>query len=477
MASRRTRFSAPFWLTCRFPSDMALTYRAVIVALLGVVPVALFPSWVTMAVWLALVIVAVVVDVALAASPRRVELTRDLERAVRLGETAEVALWLTNHDRKTLRAVVKDAWQPSAGAEGNVARLHIPGGEVRALRYRLTPSRRGDIRASHVAMRSLGPLGVAGRQATIAAPEVLRVLPAFKSKRLLPSKLKLMNEIDSRASVNVRGQGTEFDSLREYVRGDDVRSIDWRATARSREVVVRTWRPERDRRVIIVLDTSRTSAARILDEQRLDTGIEAALLLAALAERGGDRVDFVAFDRRVRSRVRSTMKMATLTSLGAAMSGLTSELVEADWDAIASEVLRLSKQRSFVVFLTALDTGAVLEGLLPVLPMLTARHTVAVASVGDPELEHDTLGGWGTETVDAHGKRRPAGEGSNTQGSVKATVSTAYQAAAADRAVLEQQSLAQMIRQTGAEVVEAPPYELPSALVDLYLRLKAAGRL
>src|SRR6478735_9309587 len=102
--------------------------------------------------------------------------------------------------------------------------------------------------------------------------------------------------------VLIRGPGTEFDSLREYVIGDDVRAIDWRATARRGDVVVRTWRPERDRRVMIVLDTARTSAVRVLDAPRIDASIEAALLLAALAGRAGDRVELVAYDRRVRAR-------------------------------------------------------------------------------------------------------------------------------------------------------------------------------
>ena len=101
----------------------------------------------------------------------------------------------------------------------------------------------------------------------------------------------------------MRGQGTEFDSLREYVVGDDVRSIDWRATARRDAVVVRTWQPERDRRLILVLDTGRTSAGRVGDAPRLDAAMDAALLLAALAARAGDRVDLLAGDRRVRARV------------------------------------------------------------------------------------------------------------------------------------------------------------------------------
>ena len=112
--------------------------------------------------------------------------------------------------------------------------------------------------------------------------------------------------------VLIRGQGTEFDSLREYVVGDDVRSIDWRATARRADVVVRTWRPERDRRVVIVLDTGRTSAGRVgVDPTagdpsgwpRLDWSMDAALLLAALASRAGDHVDFIAHDRVPRAGV------------------------------------------------------------------------------------------------------------------------------------------------------------------------------
>lgn len=190
------------------------------------------------------------------------------------------------------------------------------------------------------------------------------MLPSFASKRHLPSKLRRLRELDGGSAVQIRGAGTEFDSLRDYVRGDDVRSIDWRATARRRDTVVRTWRPERDRRVVVVLDTSRTSAARVLDEPRLDTGIEAALLLSVLAERGGDKVHFLAFDRRLRARVDSTAKGNLLGSLVTAMAPLEAELIEADWSRVPAQVRAVSPHRSLVVLLTSLDAGAVEEGLL-----------------------------------------------------------------------------------------------------------------
>ncbi len=250
----------------------------------------------------------------------------------------------------------------------------------------LRPTRRGDLRAVGATVRLWGPLGLAARQRTRVVEGAVRSLPPFESRKHLPSRLQRLRELDGRSAVRIRGQGTEFDSLREYVRGDDVRSIDWRASARNRNVVVRTWQPERDRRVVLVLDTSRTSAGRVDDVPRLDSAMDAALLLAALAARAGDRIDFVAGDRRVRTRLRSAGARDVAATLQDAMAGLQPVIAEADWTALASAVSTLGRQRALVVLLTPLEPSAVEEGLLPVLPTLTRHHRVVLASVKDPAL-------------------------------------------------------------------------------------------
>src|SRR4029453_17801697 len=257
---------------------MALTGRFVLLALLGLVPLVLVPEWVTLF-WVCTALLALLIaDLGFAASPGRLTVERSETVNVTLHNSAESVLILTNNNARRLHGVLRDAWQPSAGAQNPVQHVDIPAKERRRVTVRLRPQRRGDLRVPHVTIRSIGPLGLAARQRTLDCPGGLRVLPPFHSKRHLPSKLRKLRELDGKAAVQIRGAGTEFDSLRDYVRGDDVRSIDWRATARRTSVVVRTWRPERDRRVVIVLDTSRTAAARIDDEPRLDTWIEAALL-------------------------------------------------------------------------------------------------------------------------------------------------------------------------------------------------------
>src|SRR4051794_24049348 len=346
---------------------MALTGRAVLLALLGLVPVALLPSWWTVVAVAALLVLLAVADVALAAPVSALRLTRGGATGCRLGTTADVQLSVVNTATRGVRGVLRDAWVPSAGASPKVHALEIPAGERRVLTTTLRPTRRGDRLPVRITVRSVGPLGLAARQGRHDVPWRIRVQPPFTSRKFLPERLARLRQLDGLVAARVRGQGTEFDSLREYVDGDDVRSIDWRATARRGDVVVRTWRPERDRRLLLVLDTSRTSAGRVGDVPRLDAALDAALLLTALAVRAGDRVDLLALDREVRAAVEGVGRNEVLPRMVDAMSGLEPALVESDGRRLVGEVLRRARHRSLVVLFTTLDAPSLEEGLLPVL--------------------------------------------------------------------------------------------------------------
>lgn len=469
---------------------VALTGRAALLAALAAVVVLLSPEPALVVLGAAVVLAALVtLDLLLAGGTRALRFDRDGERLVRLGQSLEVGLVVGNHGSRRVRGVLRDAWQPSAGAAARRLPLDVPPGERRRLVTTLTPTRRGDREAVAVTVRSVGPLGLAARQRTYRVPWTVRVLPPFLSRRHLPSRLARLRELDGRHPALVRGQGTEFDSLREYVVGDDVRSIDWRASARRSDVVVRTWRPERDRRVLIVLDTGRTSAGRVgvapvpLSGEpsgepaagrgagggtvggtvsgtvggtvggwpRLDWSMDAALLLAALAARAGDRVDFLAYDRAVRAQVSGASRTELLSSLVTVMAPIEAELVEADAAGMAAAVLSRAGRRSLVVLLTDLNAAAMEEGLLPVLPRLASRHLVLVASVADPRVAGMAAG--------------------------RGTAEAVYDAAAAERLRGERRELTAVLRRLGAEVVDALPEDIAPALADAYLALKAAGRL
>ncbi len=433
---------------------MYLTGRLALLIGLGVIPVVVLSAsgmsaWAVAGAWVLLCAAAATADTLLAADPRAVHIDRRLPGRALRDQPAEATLLLRNDGARVLRGRVRDAWQPTAGAPSERPRVEIPAGERRAVTVTLRPRRRGELRSEFVVLRAAGPAGLAGRQARHDAPGALRVLPPFASRRHLPSRLARLRELDGNTSVQVRGQGTEFDSLREYVRGDDVRSIDWRATARAGTTMLRTWRPERDRHVVIVIDTGRTSAARVGDGVRLDAAMEAALLLSALAARAGDHVHLVMFDRVLRARVTGLDGSALLPALVDAMASVEPQLIDTDWDAAFAQVRTLTSRPSLIVLLTAQDAPEAARGFLGSLPALARRTRVLV--------------GTANESASAPVARRTADD--------------VYREAAEERAAGDAERVAAAVRRAGGDALAADPEDLPPAIADRYLALKAAGRL
>ncbi len=430
---------------------MALTGRAALAALGGLLIVVAFRTVAAVVVVDLVVVAAIGADVLLAASIRDLRLSRAGDTRISLGQHGTVTLRIENTGHRPLRAVVRDAWRPTAAAQPGRSTVSIPAGGRIELSTVLTPTRRGDTSPAQVTIRATGPLGLAGRQGQLAPPWTIRVLPPFLSRNHLPEKLAMLRELEGRHRSLLRGEGSEFDSLRQYVLGDDVRSIDWRSSARRTEVVVRTWRPERDRRIVIVLDTGRTAAGRVAGVPRLDTFMDAALLLSAIATRAGDRIDLLAADRRVRTRVAGISRPGGLSALTDAMANLEAELIEPDARLIAAAVMAMARQRCLVVYLTDLNPSALEQGLLPGLQTLASRHRLLVGAVADPRL---------TELA--------AGRG---------TTAAVYTAAAAERARSERARASALLQRRGVQVIDAEPGALPAALADAYLSLKAAGQL
>jgi uncharacterized protein (DUF58 family) len=437
---------------------VALTGRAAAVALACVLVVLAVRSTATVLVTDGLLLACVVADMLLAVPVSALRLARDGDTRVRLGETATVTVSLANTSSRTLRAQVRDAWPPSAHALPARSPVRLPGGGAGSITVTVRPARHGDCVADRVTIRSFGPLGLAARQRGQPLPWTVRALPPFHSRRHLPGKLSQLRELDGQHKAVRPGQGSEFDSLRSYVTGDDVRSIDWRSTARRREVMVRTWRPERDRRIVFVLDTGRTAAGRVAvpagpggpapGYPRLDTFMDAVQLLTALASQAGDRIDLIAADSAIRGRVLAPPRTTALAVVTDALASLQASLTETDWRLAVAAVLTHARRRCLVVLLTDLNFSV---DLLPALRALAARHELLVGAVTDPRLDELAAG--------------------------RGDAASVYAAAAASRALGQRSSVSARLARLGATVVDAPPDRLPAALADAYLTLKARGRL
>lgn len=428
------------YVTGRYPLLVGAGAVPVVLASLGGVP-----AWEAAAAWLAFCLLLLGIDVVAAPDPRRVSVTRSGPAKVLRDQPTQVTAAVLNTGSRTLRIRVRDAWQPTAGAATGTALIRIEPGASGRVVTSLLPRRRGELRSVGLVIRSAGPLGIGGRSAVVAVTGSIRVLPPFTSRRHLPSRLARLRELDGNTSVQVRGQGTEFDSLREYVRGDDVRSIDWRATARASATMLRTWRPERDRQVVIIIDTGRTAATRVGDGVRLDAAMEAALLLSALAAHAGDHVHLLMFDRAVRARVTGRDGAALLPALVDAMVAVDAGLIDTDWDAAFAQARQLTTRPSLVVVLTAHDDPEASRGFLGALPLLPS-HTPVLVAAAQPEQAAS-----------------PEGD--------------AFDAAARERAHWDADRMSVALSRAGVDALSASAEDLPPRVADRYLALKALGRL
>jgi uncharacterized protein (DUF58 family) len=408
------------------------------------------------------VVLVVVVDAVIAPPPWRIEVTRDLPAVLPLDGRGTVTWTLASPARRPVTVAVADELAPSLGASARRAVVTVPArGQARAS-AELAPTRRGTFRPALVTVRVVGPFGLATRQSDRELPGRLEVHPSFRSREQAELRLRRARLLtEGQRAVRERGGGTEFEALRDYVEGDEHRSIDWAATARAGHPIVRTFRAERNQQVLVLLDAGRVVAGTVRrraddpasgEVPRLDHGMDATLALATVATRLGDRVGLVAFGARVRTVVPPRRDGDQLRRLSRAMHALEPELAESGYrDAFRTTLARFHR-RALLVLVTELAAEAVQETLVPALPLVTRDHAVLVVSVRDPQLT-----AWQDGPVD--GPR------------------DAYRSAAAASVLAERERAASRLRALGAVVVDAAPEDLAGRLIDGYLDVKLSGRL
>ena len=400
----------------------------------------------------ALLIVVLGGDLAFTPRPGRVGLVRSLPPTVHLGSQVTVSWTVSNPLRRPLVVRFADELAGSLGATTRRARVRVAPGRSVTLSATLRPERRGRFTPTELVVRAEGPLGLMARQGARRCPSVLRVYPNFGSRRQAELRIERARILDIGVrSARARGGGTDFDQLRDYEIDDDSRRIDWAATARADRPIVRTYRAERNQRLISLLDNGRTMAGQVAGVARVEHAIDAVMMLTAVASRMGDMAGLVAFDRRVRAVVPPRSSQGQLGVVTENLYDLQPELAQSDYRGAFTEVLARFQRRAMLCLFTELDE-ALVDTLLPALPLIARTHLLLVATVSDP-----AVAAWAVEPP--------------------ADIEAAYRRAAAASARHRRKELARLLEAGGAMVVDALPGRLGPLVTDAYLNVKATGRL
>jgi uncharacterized protein (DUF58 family) len=313
----------------------------------------------------------------------------------------------------------------------------------------LVARRRGRHTLPPPVARRTGQLGLAAWTHQLGESADVLVYPDLPAARRLASAVRAGKFRDE--GLRRRGPlglGTEFESVREYVPDDDIRQVNWRATARVGRPMSNQYRIERDRDVVCVVDCGRLMAAPFADRTRLDAALDAAVAVAAVADVLGDRCGAIAFAGEV---LRSLPpRRAGARDVVSALFDLEPVPVESDYELAFAQIRGV--KRAFVLVLTDLLEESAAQPLVEALPVLARRHAVSVAGSADPDL-------------DAAVRDEP-----HVAGDV-------YRAAVAYEVLAARARAAARLQHAGATVVEAPPSLLAAGCVRTYLRAKWLARL
>jgi len=385
--------------------------------------------------------------------PKQLEVRRIWTASVQLSVETSVRLEIQNSGAVSVFAEVLDDAPQSFRSDAPEMKISVPAGETGSAAYVVQPRERGDARIGDVFLRCQSPWHIAERWASAALSQTVRIYPNLdESKRDTIYLIRSRQVALQARHKHLRGQGREFESLREYREGDEWRNVCWTAAARRGKLITKTHEFERSQTVWLVLDTGRLLRARVRGLTKLDYAVGAALSLAQVALHSGDRVALLAYGRRVQQRLPAGRGSAHVRSLIEGLAQVHCEEFEADHSRAAEALLSVQKRRSLVVWFTDIAETATTPDVIESVSRLARRHLVLLAVIGQPELRLLL-------------QSRPE------------TESEMYHYVAAQEIVHRRDILLRMLRQQGALTLEIEPEKLSAAVVNQYLLTKERGML
>ncbi|HEV2834229.1 MAG TPA: DUF58 domain-containing protein [Pyrinomonadaceae bacterium] len=410
-------------------------------------------AWVALVYDILLIIVAIV-DARVSELPKGFKVTRQFGSRFAMGAETEVSINIQNPSNRRVSLIVKDEYPPQMVLQGErEGRLDVEPHSTVTLIYGLTPPRRGRFEFGYTALRFRSRLGLLWRDTRGAEPIAVKVYPNMRRAREAELKaLGARSLVSSHRKTSWRGEGREFESMRDYVRGDELRHISWTATARRGKLTTRQYQIERDQTILVALDSGRLMTARIEQETKLDSAVHATLSLFSAAARAGDNAGLVVFGRRIKSYLPPSRGRDHIDAALEALYAVEPEMIEPSYPHAFQFIAANSKRRSLVVLLTDLVDEEGSKELLTSLNLLRPRHLPLVVTIADRDLKAVVKG-------------------------VPASVRDLFTQSVAEEIIYHREAALRMVESVGGLALDVTAAALAPALLETYLRVKERGLL
>ncbi len=378
---------------------------------------------------------------------------REAPSGFSVGHAGDVTYRWTNTTQRRARLRLREIRPALLGGLQPPRALAVPPRSRAAETVPVVPLRRGRERAGGFVVDSTGPLGLGVHRVRLDLPWDARIYPPLVAVRLRASLAQAMRRREQGARpLRQLGEGRLFESLREWVPGDDLRHIDWKATARRRKVITRQYEAERRQQVMLVLDLGRLMTEEAAGVARLDHVVQAALELAYAAAQHDDNVGIMTFAAGVQHFVAPQRGRVGVKRVLDVLAVVEAQLVEPDYPGAFRYLAAHSRKRALTVLFTDVIDRFASEAVVANVASLRPRHLPLAVTLRNPELDHVAA----ARPTDARG---------------------AFRKAAAEELLHAREEALGHMRRAGVIVVDVPPARAAQAVVTRYLELKRRGRL
>ncbi len=425
---------------------------------LGLIPLALswehpWLRWVAFA-YDGLLLAAAVAESRLCRLPKGVTISREFASRFAMGAETEVRIHVQNATNRSILLIVKDEYPPQMILNGErEGTIHVEAQSTATLVYGVTPPRRGRFEFGQTALRFRSRFRLVWRQMNVAERVTIKVYPNMRRAREAELKaLGARSVVSSHRKTSWRGEGREFESMRDYVRGDELRHISWTATARRGKLTTRQYQIERDQTILIALDAGRLMTARIEQETKLDSAVHATLALFSAAARAGDNAGVMVFGRRIKSYLPPGRGRDHIEAALEALYAVEPEMIEPSYPHAFEFIAANSKRRALVVLLTDLVDEEGSKELLNSLHILRPRHLPLVVTIADRDLK-------------AVVRQSPT------------SVRDVFTQSVAEEIIHHREAALRLVESLGGLALDVTAAALAPALLETYLRVKERGLL
>ncbi len=385
--------------------------------------------------------------------PAELTIKREFAGRFAIGDKSNIKLRIENNSTRNFYLKIKDEFPPEMIlSETREAEFSIKAQTRADFVYELTPPKRGKYGFGKTATRFLSNFGLVWCQTNLGETETIKVYPNMRRAREMALKaLGAVSFLAVQRKAVLRGEGRDFESMRDYVPGDELRHVSWTATARRSKLTTRQYQIERDQTILIALDAGRLMTGRIGDETKFDTAIHASLALMSAA-RGGDNCGLLVFGRRVKKFLPPNKGVRHIDAVLEALHDLEPELIEPSYSRAFQFVASNSKKRSFIVILTDLVDRESSKELITSLKLLRPRHLPLVVTVGDRDLNR---------TV----SEKPS------------EIKDVFTQSAAEEIIHQRESALRLVETLGGLALDVTTNSLAPKLLETYLKVKERGLL